>query len=299
VGGGILITGAGGFIGSRLLATLSARGADVTAGALDLTDAASVGAAVGARPWDAIFHLAAESHVGRCEADPASAYRVNLGGTCLLLDAIAARAPGAHLVFASTAQVYAPPSAGQDAVIDEAWAILPGNVYARTKWRAELAVRDLASREGLRATILRLFNHTHRAQSPDFFLPSVHRELSREPRADPVEVRVGNLDLKRDIGAVSDAIAALEAVLERPPPAGEARTFNVCSGTAKSLRDLAERLAARLGVRARFVVDPARLRPGEAVSICGSHARLTAATGWTPRVHGADELIDSFLSPGG
>jgi nucleoside-diphosphate-sugar epimerase len=296
VDGGILITGAAGFVGSKLLATLRARGRDAEPALLDLADAASVEAAVAARPWDAVVHLAGESHVGKCEADPAKAYRINLGGTCLLLDAVHAHCPRAHFMFASSAQLYAAPAPGVDAVIDETWPVAPRNVYSKTKWRSELAIQDLAAREGLRATVLRFFNHTHRAQSPDFFLPAVYAELVKAPRGEAAEVRVGNLDVWRDIGALSDLVEALICVLDRPPAEAGARVFNVCSGRAKHLRSLADSLAARLGVRAKFTVDPARVRAGEAASVCGSHGRLTAATGWAPRFRTDAELIDSFLA---
>ncbi|HVY62714.1 MAG TPA: GDP-mannose 4,6-dehydratase, partial [Planctomycetota bacterium] len=132
--------------------------------------------------------------------------------------------------------------------------------------------------------------------SPDFFLPAVYAELAKAPPGGPAEVRVGNLDVRRDIGAIGDLVEAFAAILDRPPAPGEARTFNVCSGRTKLLRSLAESLAARLGVRATFVVDPARVRSGEAVSIRGSHARLTAATGWEPKRAGEAELVESFMA---
>jgi len=271
----VLVTGAQGFVGSRLLGAI---GGVPFEG--DLLDAAAVERALSSRAWDAVVHLAAISHVPTCEKDPQQAFRVNLAGTALLLEAMRRQAPDARLVFPSSAQVYAT----ADGFLDEESAIAPQNVYAQTKWQAELLVRD----SGLRATVLRLFNHTHKSQSPDFFVPHLYRTLLQGVR----EVPVGNLEISRDIGVVQDLIAAFVAVLERAPDG----VFNVCSGAPKRLSRVAAELARRLGVEARFVVDPARVRAGEPALIAGSHRRLTEATGWKPDCPDEARLVERFLA---
>ena len=271
----VLVTGAQGFVGSRLV---SATGAAALEG--DLLDFAALSRQVAARPWRAIVHLAAISHVPTCEKDPSSAVRVNVGGTALLLEAARRHAPGARIVFSSTAQVYA----GAAGSIDEGSAIGPQNLYARTKWDGEVLVRD----SGLPWTILRLFNHTHKTQPPDFFLPHLYRVLAEGRR----EVPVGNLDVARDIGVVQDLVAALVAVLERAPDG----VFNVCTGAPKKLSRVAAELSRRMGVEARFVTDPARVRAGEPALIAGSHRRLTEATGWRPDCADEARLVERFLA---
>jgi GDP-4-dehydro-6-deoxy-D-mannose reductase len=271
----VLVTGAQGFVGSRLLAAASG-----TAFEGDLLDFAALERALGARPWTAVVHLAAISHLPTCEKDPSLAYRVNLAGTALLLEAMRRHAPDARLIFPSSAQVYATASG----VLDEESPVEPQNVYARTKWQAELLVRD----SGLRATVLRLFNHTHKTQSPDFFVPHLYRTLLKGAR----EVPVGNVEISRDIGVVQDLVAAFTAVLSR----GVEGVFNVCTGAPKRLSKVAIELARRLGVDARFVVDPARVRTGEPALIAGSHQRLTEATGWTPDCPNEARLVERFLA---
>jgi GDP-4-dehydro-6-deoxy-D-mannose reductase len=270
----VLVTGAQGFVGSRLVPALGA-----VAFEGDILDFAALERVVAARRWAAIVHLAGISHVPTCEKDPSLAFRVNLAGTTVLLEAMRRHAPDALLVFPSSAQVYA---AGPE--LREESAIEPNGVYARTKWDAELAIRD----SGLRVTVLRLFNHTHKSQPPDFFVPHLYRTLLSGAR----EVPVGNLDVSRDIGAVQDLVAAFAAVVRHEPEG----VFNVCTGTPKKLSRVAAELARQMRVEARFLTDPARVRPGEPAVIAGSHQRLTEATGWKPDCPDERTLVERFLA---
>jgi GDP-4-dehydro-6-deoxy-D-mannose reductase len=236
--------------------------------------------------------------VADCERDPARAEQINVAGTMALRDAVSRLQPQALLLYTSTAQLYVPEAGTEVSVLDETAPLEARNVYARTKWAGEQALLEGAYKDGLDVTVLRPFNHTHRTQAPIFFLPHLYQAMQRHRTLSSTEelaIPVGNLSLERDIGAVSDLVGAMGVLLERPGQAGRADIFNVCSGLAKNLASLGHKLAGRLGVRVRFVTDAARVRPGEPRSVCGSHARLTAATGWTPQVRTEDELIEAFL----
>ncbi len=281
----ILITGAQGFIGSRLLLQLKEQGNEVHGPLFDLFDYRSVEAMVREAQWNTIIHLAAISHVPTCEKDPSLAYKTNLNGTALLVEAVKRHCPDVHLIFASTAQVYAAPTGSEildGVVFTEERKVRPQNLYAQTKWQSELILKDAAQMYGIPTTVLRLFNHTHQSQAPDFFLPHLYSLLSKASRTEMVNVPVGNLDIYRDIGSLSDLLGALLKVVEMGPKEGF-QVFNVCSGKTKSLSKLSTGLAQRLGVSAQFVTDPERVRSGEPKSLCGSHARLSQATGWVPQ----------------
>ena len=242
----ILVTGAQGFIGSRLVPFLHQLGHACTPAGFDVLDLAAAEAVLRDRPWDAVVHLAAISNVPACEKDPAQAVRANLGGTAVLLEAMRRQAPRTRLLFASTAQVYAAPHGDelrQRLVMDEERRIAPQNLYARTKWEAELLIADAALRDGLAATVVRLFNHTHKSQPPDFFLPHLYRSiLEVRARGGAGPVPVGNLDVWRDIGSLQDLLRAFAALLggDRAPAGLE--IFNLCSGHAKHLSQVAEEL---------------------------------------------------------
>lgn len=307
--GKIWVTGASGFIGSRLVPYLTQEGYEVAGPHLDLLDASAIADTLRSREWDAVIHLAAVSHVPTSEKEPDKAYRTNVAGTGLLLELMQRHRPSAHLVFTSTAQVYRAPVGGDGAPaehrLDENTLVQPQNTYARTKRAGEAMVECFAQAYGMRATVLRLFNHTHRSQSPDFFLPYLYSVLSAAPKEAPVDIPIGNLAVARDFGTIQDLMRAFSSVLKaRLSPQLAASTMsssaveflNVCSGTPKNLGVLARGLAERLGVDARFRTDPARVRPNEPLSIVGSHDRLTRLTGWKPECSSEGALLDAFLS---
>lgn len=298
----ILITGGLGFIGSKLTTGLVAKGYLVSSPKFDLLSASSVNEVVCSQNWDAVIHLAAMSHMMTCEKDPAAAYRVNLSGTALLLDAIQTHCPQSHFIFASSAQVYRAPRQGEtNAIIfAEDHPISPQNIYARTKYAGELLIRDASERWGLKTTILRLFNHTHRSQSSEFFLPHLYSAMLAFADRGEGSILVGNLDLYRDLGSLDDLVRAFISVLETAQtPRGEQTKmdlFNVCSGSPKNLRLLAGALAKRLNLNVRFELDPTRIRPGELKSVMGSHLKLSQATGWQPNCVTEEDLLTAFLA---
>ena len=295
----ILVTGASGFIGSRLVPFLRSQGHSVNGAHLDLLDFASIESAVRNEPLDCLIHLAAISHVPTCEKNPSLAYQTNLAGTAQLIEVLKRHQPQCHVLFASTAQVYAAPHGAeitQGVVFDENRAIAPQNHYANTKWLAELLVKDAAERYGLKTTVLRLFNHTHRAQSPDFFLPHLYSVLSSAGAGDHSAISVGNLKLFRDIGSIGDLLEAFSHTIENLESFKPFEVFNVCSGKAKSLSILAEGLARLMNITPEFKIDPARVRPHEPINLCGSHRKLTEATGWRPTCHSEEELLRQFLA---
>ncbi|MEK6580366.1 MAG: NAD(P)-dependent oxidoreductase [Bdellovibrionota bacterium] len=295
----VLITGAQGFIGSQLSLLLKGDGYSVHGPSADITDWEALFTEVKKERWDAIVHLAALSHMPTCDKDPSKAFQVNLTGTAMLLEAVRRHCPSAHFLFSSSAQIYARPEGSEiekGVLFDETRKIVPQNLYGQTKWASELLLCDFAKREGTPVTILRLFNHTHRSQLPDFFLPHLYNLMKNHKPGTSVEIPVGNLHVRRDIGSSQDLVRAIRAILKKSAPKGEAQIFNVCSGNPKHLGTLAQKLADRLGLIAKFIVDPERVRPGEPSVICGSHRKLTDATGWVPHAKTEDQLIDTFLA---
>lgn len=296
----ILITGSNGFIGSKLLPFLQGLELNAQGVEMELTDPASVKRALSQRKWDAVIHLAGISHVGICAKDPTQAFRINTEGTGNLLKAILESQPKTRLIMASTAQVYAPPQGDeieQGVVLNEGRGIRPQNIYAQTKWEAEKLLKDAHDQAGLKVTILRLFNHTHKTQSPDFFLPRLYAEMTHSAEIGSKRtISIGNLDVRRDIGAVHDLLLAFGKLLTLDTQLNDFEVFNICSGTPKLLRDLALGLAKMLNVNVEFVTDPSLVRSGEPKMICGSADKMKQATGWEPHCRSVDMLLRSFVS---
>lgn len=289
----VLVTGASGFVGSRLMGRLEAAGHEAWGTVLDvlgegslperlveldLRAADAVIRVVEALAPEAIVHLAGLSHVGRSWSALADYFRTNVLGTRNLL----AAAGGARLIVASSAEVYgAVPDREQP--IAESREPAPQSPYALTKAAVEL----LALPAG--AIVVRSFNLVGPGQSTDFALPTFAEQLALVHRGhrEPV-LSVGNLAARRDFLHVDDALSAYTLLLER----GEAgEVYNLGSGSASSIEEVLHRLMVLSGVKARVEVDPARLRPVDIPLLLADGSRLRAL-GWAPERDLDDALED-------
>jgi GDP-4-dehydro-6-deoxy-D-mannose reductase len=295
----LLITGVGGFVGSRLARLLLARGErvsgtyfdeipildGVTAYEANLLDAPAMVEAVRAAAPDAVVHLAGLSHVGESWQRMPEYFRVNVLGTENLL----AAAVGRRVVVASSAEVYgAVPESEQP--IGEERELDPHTPYALTKAAAE----RLALASG--AVVARSFNLVGLGQSPRFALPAFASQLAAIARGEREPVlRVGNLSARRDFVHVDDGVEAYRLLAESGRPGG---IYNLASGRACSLAEALDRLMAISGVRARIEIDPARMRKVDLPLLLGDAGRLRAL-GWAPRRGLDDALGDLWAEASG
>lgn len=291
----VAVTGAGGFVGRRLVAALIAAGHEPLPSdrELDVTDAGLVRARLFHDRPDAIVHLAAISSVRAAASAPERAWRVNLLGARSVLEAAAALARDTgrrpRVVLVGSGQVYGPAHAGAPP-FDEDAPLRPRSAYDWTKAAADLLGASHAAR-GADVVRVRPFNHTGPGQAPDFVASSFARQLAEiELGRRPPELAVGNLDSVRDFLDVEDVIDAYLSLLAPGAPSG---VFNVASGRGLSGHDLVARLLATSTARPRLVVEPARVRPTDAS--VGNAGRLRTATGWAPR-RDLDDTLGRLLN---
>lgn len=195
---------------------------------------------------EAVVHLAGRAHVlGKAGADEAARVRaVNVAGTVHLARA-AARAGVRRLVFLSTAKVHGERNAGGPWTEQDPPA--PEELYARSKWEAELALDVLARTSDLEVTVLRppLVYGPHARANFLRLLRTVDRGLP---------IPLGAISNRRSlvyVGNLADAIATCVA-----HPAAADRTFLVADGEDVSTPELVRRVAAALGRPARLVSAP-------------------------------------------
>jgi nucleoside-diphosphate-sugar epimerase len=288
------ISGSSGFIGTALKAAAKISGSPCTFVDTQFDVLAS-------HEWVSYFqkntglecflHLAGISHVPTCEENSKLAIETNTLAVSSMLDAIRRTKTKTHVIFFSSAQVYDIQKVGSQK-INESSPLGPQNFYGWTKLWAEGIIEQTCSICDIPYTILRLFNHSHKTQSPQFFLPHLYSQiLSKKSNEDLSPILVGNLNLDRDIGSLQDLCKVLLKVIEKRPQG----TFNICSGYKKNLRVLAESLARKMDYPIQFETDLKKLRPGEAASIIGDCSKLIQATGWHPTTSSEAELIDQFL----
>lgn len=296
--GAPLVTGATGFAGSHLIDRLAAAGpvhAFARAGGqpavarpgvhwldVDLLDRDAVRRALDETRPSVIFHCAGFAHVQDAWKAPARALRVNVLGTHHLLESCRELGLSCRVCIAGSAQVYAPTVEA----IAEDDRLAPDNPYGISKLAQELT----ASASGLPVVLARPFNHAGPRQAPSYASSGFAQQIAEIEvgRAEPV-LRVGNLESRRDITDVRDTVRAYQMLAESGAPL---RPYNVCSGRAYSMREVLDILLSLARVRVKVEVDPLRLRPSDNPIILGSHARLTADTGWRPEIPIEQTLSD-------
>lgn len=302
----VLVTGAEGFVGGRLVPRLLERGATIMAchgpGAapadsptpippcsgldwveLDICDRSAVERIFQVHVPDAVVHLAGLSDVGASWQRIDDYYRVNVEGSEFVAAAARALSDSCRLIVASSAEVYGrvPESelpAGEDRPLR------PRSPYAVTK----AAVERLTLGQG--AIAARSFNLIGPGQSVQFALPSFAAQLAEidAGRKEPV-LRVGNLTSRRDFIHVDDGAEAYAILVERGEPGC---VYNIARGETIEVAAALRRLIEISGVEAEIREDSDRLRPADVPVLCGDGSRLRAL-GWNPR-RGFDQALEGI-----
>lgn len=283
------VTGAGGFVGPYLVGHLADCGDDIveTDSELDVTDAEGVRKALLASRPDAVYHLAAASHVGTSWSAPVDVLRVNAEGTLNVLLASIEAGVGRVLLIGS-AEEYGRVS--PDALpIAETAPLRPVSPYGASKAAAEMLASHAFHGRGLSVTCVRAFNHLGPGQSDALVASTIARQIAVAERAGGGVVETGDLSPRRDFTDVRDVVRAYRLLVERGEP-GE--TYNVCSGRDVAIQEVADLLAASCTVPLTFELDASRLRPVDVPVVRGDNAKLRAATGWEPEIPLAQTLAD-------
>jgi dTDP-glucose 4,6-dehydratase len=302
--GKVLVTGADGFIGSHLVETLVAHGADVRAFVLynsfghwgwldtlpeptlrrievvmgDVRDGGSVRAAVAGA--SVVLHLAALIAIPYSYRAPASYIDTNVTGTLNVLEA--ARDLGIDLIVqTSTSEVY---GTAQRVPIDEDHPLQAQSPYAASKIAADQLALSYHRSFGLPVTVLRPFNTYGPRQSARAVIPTVITQL-----ADGADrVRLGAIRPTRDFSFVEDTAAGFIAAAEAPGIAGE--TINLGSNFEISVGDMARLVAEIMGRPITIESEDERLRPAasEVERLFADTTKAARMLPWKPRYTGRD-----------
>jgi len=300
-----VVTGAGGFIGSHLVAALVESGARVRAlvrytsrgdrGALnyldeevlgdvevvlgDIRDPESVTEAV--RGTDLVFNLAAQIAIPYSYVNPRDFVETNVVGTLNVLQACRAMEV-TRLVQTSTSEVY---GTAQSVPITEEHPLAAQSPYAASKIASDQLVLSFHRSFDVPVTVLRPFNTFGPRQSARAVIPTI---IVQALRGDVV--RLGSLDPRRDLTYVTDCARGFTAAAASDAAVGE--TLQLGTGVDVSVGDLVETVGSILGRELQVEQDPNRVRPeaSEVMRLLSSPARMTELTGWQPEVSVSDGL---------
>jgi GDP-4-dehydro-6-deoxy-D-mannose reductase len=279
------VTGSYGFVGSHLVAHLRGLGDEVVGldrtgeSPVDVTDTHRVRDVLRVARPDAVYHLAALSHVGESWGAPEGVFRVNAEGTLSVLRA-SADAGVERVLVVGSADEYGVVDADDLPITEEA-AVRPVTPYGASKAAADVIALQAFLGDGLGTVRVRAFNHTGPGQSSTMLVPGLAARIADAERSGAREIRVGSIDVVRDITDVRDVVRAYRLLVERAVP-GDA--YNVCSGRGVSVREVAETMLAMSEVPLELAVDPNLVRPVDAPRLVGSPAKLRATTGWEPEI---------------
>lgn len=285
------VTGGHGFVGGWLDAHLREAGDEVVLTDhihADVTDPASIGAAIREVQPHAIYHLAGMAQVGASWDDPLRCWEINATGTLNVLEAARSCATPPRVLLVCSAEVYGVVKPDELPLTEDS-PLRPASPYAVSKVAADfLGLQAWLGRQ-VPTLRVRAFNHVGPGQGGRFLVTDVARQVVRLAREGGTTLTVGNLSPRRDFTDVRDVVRAYRLLIERGEP-GEA--YNVCSGVDVAIEDVVRRLLELGGVDAELVTDPALLRPVDIPVLRGDRSKLTRATGWEPTISLDQTLTD-------
>lgn len=287
-----LVTGAGGFVGGHLLTHLTERGDEVistdrSTDGLDILDApALLDRFRQVRP-EVVYHLAGASDVGGSWSTPQITFRANAEGTLNVLWA-AREADVQRVLTVGSADVYGKVTPDELPLREDS-PLRPTSPYAASKVAAESVAQQAFLGFGQQVVRVRPFNHLGPGQSTRFVAPALAERIAQNERDGAGELRVGNLSSERDFTDVRDVVRAYRLLVDQGR-AGE--VYNVCSGRAIAVSELAEAMLELSRVDQRLVEDPELQRPVDIPVLLGDASRLNDATGWAPEIPLGQTLAD-------
>lgn len=311
MGKAVLVTGAGGFIGSHLVEHLARLGhrvrafvrynarddrghladlprdvlAEVEVHRGDLKDPEAVARAVQGR--ERVFHLGALIAIPYSYQNPLDVVQTNVMGTAHVLDACRREPNLERVVLTSTSEVY---GTAQYVPIDEKHPLRGQSPYSASKIGADALGESYHRSFGLPVAILRPFNTFGPRQSARAIIPTIiSQALSR-----PV-VKLGRLDPRRDLTYVKDTAAGFAAIAECDAALG--RVVNVGRGSDVSIGDLVDRIGAILGRSIEVETESDRLRPAasEVERLLAGTALAQSLWDWKPK-YGLDEGLAETIA---
>jgi NAD dependent epimerase/dehydratase len=301
----VLVTGAGGFIGSHLVDELIRREAEVTAfvhynarndwGMLegrydertsnltviagDITDSLFVRKAVSEK--DIVFHLAALIGIPYSYTAPESYINTNIKGALNIMQACL-DAGTDRVVHTSTSEVY---GTAQYTPIDENHPLQGQSPYSASKIGADKIAESFYCSFGLRVSTIRPFNTFGPRQSARAVIPTI---ITQALTGDTV--RLGSLNPVRDLTYVADTVDGFIRIAESTKTVG--KTINTGSGQGVTIGELTEMIIRLANPKAKTVCDDARIRPenSEVMKLVCDNRLARELAGWEPKIPLEDSL---------
>jgi GDPmannose 4,6-dehydratase len=245
----------------------------------DLLDQHSLTMAIKATEPDEVYNLAAQSYVPTSWTQPVLTGEFTALGVTRILEAIRLAWPRARFYQASSSEMF---GRAVESPQRESTPFYPRSPYGVAKCYGHWITVNYRESYGLYAVSGILFNHESPRRGIEFVTRKVTDGVSRIKLGLARELRLGNLDARRDWGYAGDYVDAMWRMLQQPEP----RDYVIGTGETHTVRELVEIAFAHVGLdwQAHVRTDPQFMRPAEVDVLLADPTRAREALGWTPTV---------------
>ncbi len=257
----------------------------------DITDEASLIRTIRQTRPDEVYNLAAQSFVGTSWDQPALTTETNALGVLKLLNAVKDFAPRAKFYQASTSEMFG--SSNRAGLQTENTPFHPLSPYAVSKLYAYWITNNYKESHGMFCVNGILFNHESPIRGKEFVTRKITDAVARIKLGLADEIRLGNLESKRDWGFAGDYVEAMWLMLQRNQP----DNYIVSTGETHSIRDFLTAAFRHVGIKnwkPYVFIDPRYKRPTELLTLQGKSTKALRKLRWKPKV-AFEELVEMMV----
>ena len=255
----------------------------------DLTDQSSLDNAMRTAQPDEVYNLAAQSFVGTSWNQPVLTGDVSGLGVVRILESVRHQCPDARVYQASTSEMF---GKVHEVPQSETTRFYPRSPYGFAKVYGYWACVNYRESYDMHVSNGILFNHESPRRGIEFVTRKITDSVARIYHGLASELRLGNLDAKRDWGFAGDYVEAMRLMLQQDEP----DDFVVSTGETHSVREFVEFAFSEVGLdwEKYVVVDPKFVRPTEVELLLGDPAKAKRVLGWEPKVR-FEELVKMMV----
>ena len=249
----------------------------------------SIFSVISRHQFDECYHLAAQSFVAESFADGFSTMNTNINGAHYMLAALRELQPNCKFYFAGSSEMF---GKAREVPQKETTPFHPRSPYGISKVAGFDLTRNYREAYGMFCVSGTLFNHESARRGFEFVTRKITSAVPRIKNGTQKELRLGNLEARRDWGHAKDYVRAMHLMLQQDEP----DDFVVASGESHTVREFCEMAFAEAGLDYQeFVVqDEQFYRPAEVDSLIGDASKARAELGWEP-AFGFRALVEDMV----
>jgi len=241
-----------------------------------------------------VYNLAAQSFVATSWDQPVLTANITAVGVTNILEALRLAAPDARFYQASSSEMY---GLIQETKQSEKTPFYPRSPYAVAKLYGHWITVNYRESFGIHASSGILFNHESPLRGIEFVTRKVTDGVARIKLGLASELRLGNIDAKRDWGHARDYVQAMWMMLQQET----ADDYVVATGVTTTVRDMCRIAFDRIGANIddHMIIDPLLFRPSEVDVLLGDPTKAKATLGWKASTSLADminEMVDADIA---